>query len=121
MKCPVCQTPDVSEYSTGAAGAQRFDCKRCGEFDVSGTVVAVWLGTSLLSESPHNGAEWVLDHLRQTGVLSYIANGAAENRSYTVQLTMHGWEKYAALKRMQVNSRTAFMAMKFGDTVLDKV
>ncbi len=34
---------------------------------------------------------------------------------------MLGWEKYADLKQTRTNSRTAFMAMKFGDAQLDDV
>jgi hypothetical protein len=37
------------------------------------------------------------------------------------QLTLRGWERYAALKRVQKDSRTAFMAMKFGDAELNNV
>ena len=32
---------------------------------------------------------------------------------------MLGWEKYGQLKEVRSNSRTAFMAMKFGDAQLD--
>jgi hypothetical protein len=32
---------------------------------------------------------------------------------------MRGWEKFAQLKETRINSRTAFMAMKFGDTQLE--
>jgi hypothetical protein len=40
---------------------------------------------------------------------------------YALQLTMRGWEKYAELKEIRTGSRTAFMAMKFGDPQLDQV
>jgi hypothetical protein len=36
-------------------------------------------------------------------------------------LTMPGWERYHALKRAEIVSRTAFMAMKFGDEELNHV
>ena len=38
-----------------------------------------------------------------------------------LMLTMAGWEKYEALRRQRVESRTAFMAMKFGDATLDRM
>ena len=41
MECPVCGTADAKEYSTGVADKRRFDCRRCGEFDISGTAMAV--------------------------------------------------------------------------------
>lgn len=34
---------------------------------------------------------------------------------------MAGWDRYSALKRAEIVSRTAFMAMKFGDDELNRV
>jgi hypothetical protein len=34
---------------------------------------------------------------------------------------MSGWERYGSLKRAKIESRTAFMAMQFGDAELDGV
>ena len=201
MFCPVCQTR-CNEYSTHAADSCRFDCKRCGEFDISGTAMAVlqpalesgvhrralmshtirrmtgfgknvsrpmivsdklesywpgerlpapglqadslilllgdlqlspdedtrvagaflaaWLGTSL--SSPTGGVNWVMTHLRDSGLLTWNWEDAfGDNPIYLVALTMYGWQKYEALKQLPVNSRTAFMAMKFGDAQLDQV
>ncbi len=39
----------------------------------------------------------------------------------TFKLTLAGWERYAALKKSNIESRTAFMAMKFGDLELNRV
>ena len=198
MHRPVCKTADVKEYSTGTE-ARRFDCRRCGEFDLSGTVMAVlqpaldlglhrralmshtirrmigfgsakpplvvtdkletywtgeklptpsrqadelillagdkqmspeeplrvgadflgaWLGTTTGRDS---GVDWILDHLNSEGLAGGGRYDAGEGTFYAVQLKMRGWERYAELKRAQVNSRTAFMAMKFGDAVFDKV
>src|SRR5258708_16121998 len=36
--CPVCETPDAKGYNAGRSDVLRVDCKRCGEFDASGTV-----------------------------------------------------------------------------------
>ena len=38
-----------------------------------------------------------------------------------LQLTMAGWQRYEALKHAQVESRTALMAMKFGEDELNQV
>jgi hypothetical protein len=38
-----------------------------------------------------------------------------------LQMNMPGWIKYAELKERRIESRTAFMAMKFGDTALHNV
>jgi hypothetical protein len=43
------------------------------------------------------------------------------NGDVVFQLTLRGWERYAALKRVQNDSRTAFMAMKFGEAELNQV
>ncbi len=41
LNCPVCETPDAKGYNPGQSDVLRVDCKRCGEFDASGTVLAV--------------------------------------------------------------------------------
>jgi hypothetical protein len=38
-----------------------------------------------------------------------------------LQLEFAGWEKYAALKKERRESRTAFMALKFGDATIDRM
>jgi hypothetical protein len=204
MDCPVCATPNATPYNLGSADASRVDCKRCGEFDISRTAMAMlptalqeglhrpalmshtirrmsgygktrppmivsdklesywsgdklpppgrqadelimlagdqqqspdegtrlsgyflgaWLGTSLLSGGTHTGLEWILDYLREERLVNFSRSANPDPRDvvFTIQLTMRGWERYAELKRVQVNSRTAFMAMKFGDAQLNQV
>src|SRR6476620_6878222 len=201
-ECPVCETPDAKGYNPGTGDTLRIDCKRCGEFDVSGTAMAMlptalkgglqrrslmshtirrmigfensrppmivsdklesywpgeklptpgdqadqlilaagdrqqspdqpiqfggyflsaWLGTSLLSPDPRSGVTWIMGHLSAEQLLTGGWNGNSENQFVTLQLTMRGWERYADLKKVRTTSRTAFMAMKFGDTQLDQV
>jgi hypothetical protein len=199
--CLVCETPDATGSNPGVGDFFRIDCKRCGEFDISGTATAMlssaftegvhrralmshtirrmigiqtgsrppmivsdklenywptdrlptpstqadqlillsgdsqlspedpirfaghflnaWVGTSLTRpDHPHEGVEWLLTHLADEKLLqSHIEPGAV--RFYRLQLTMRGWETYAKLKETRANSRTAFMAMKFGDAMLD--
>jgi hypothetical protein len=38
-----------------------------------------------------------------------------------IMLEMPGWERYEALKKARIDSRTAFMAMKFGEPELDQM
>jgi hypothetical protein len=79
-----------------------------------------WIGTSLKASEPHAGIEWLLTHLADEKLLNAKIMGPdAWSRDYRLQLTMRGWEKYAQLKQTRINSRTAFMAMKFGDIQLD--
>jgi hypothetical protein len=80
-----------------------------------------WVGASLLTPlQPHAGLLWVLNNLRTAGLLDYSTPGAnGFEQTFSLQLTMAGWNKYAQLKEIRNNSRTAFMAMKFGDAPLD--
>jgi len=41
MECPVCKTADATEYNTGASDTCRIDCRRCEEFDISRTAMAM--------------------------------------------------------------------------------
>jgi hypothetical protein len=88
---------------------------------MGGLFLAAWLGTSSLSSNSYSGLDWILAHLRDENLISFIARGIGNDYIYSIQLTMRGWQRYSELKRVQVNSRTAFMAMKFGDAQLDKV
>jgi hypothetical protein len=44
-----------------------------------------------------------------------------EGRALDLRLTMKGWERYQRLKKTEIESRTAFMAMKFNQRDLDRV
>lgn len=200
--CLVCETPDATGTNPGVGDFFRIDCKRCGEFEISGTAMAMlpsaftkgvhrralmshairrmkginfspppmivsdkldtywptdrlptpnkqadelmllagdrqlspdspicmagyflsaWVGASIpSSDSPHGGIEWLFTHLADEKLLNtQIESSHNWDRIYRLQLTMKGWEKYAQLKETRTNSRTAFMAMKFGDAQLD--
>lgn len=203
LNCPVCQTPDVKEYTPSNSDRVRFDCKRCGEFEISSTVYSIlqpllsqgihrralmshalrrmgasqvspppfvssnmldsfwsvdrlpnpekqandlilftgdhqlspetpnsgaayflggWLGTSLLiPHSPHGGLHWVLQHLQKEEFIRYSSTTGSLDDVLSVSLTMAGWQKYEELKRVRSESRTAFMAMRFGQSQLDQI
>ena len=62
--CPICQTPDAKGYNPGHGDVFRIDCKRCGEFDLSGTAHAMLSGQ--LSQGVHRAA--LMSHaLRRMG------------------------------------------------------
>ena len=46
---------------------------------------------------------------------------SAEGGKFRVMLEMAGWERYEALRRRRIESRTVFMALKFNEPVLDRV
>jgi hypothetical protein len=80
--------------------------------------LGAWVGTSLFDKNdPHAGIRWVLEHLAGEKFLTVWL----EELTVGLQLTMGGWHRYAELKERRIDSRTAFMAMKFGDPTLDAV
>lgn len=88
--------------------------------------VSAWIGASLLGDK-FKTLNWHIRHLSKFGLLEAIHTNydAAEysqaNPVGMFQLTMAGWDRYAALKKVQINSKVAFMAMKFGDAELDNI
>jgi hypothetical protein len=51
----------------------------------------------------------------------YRQHPSAEGGKFRVMLEMAGWERYEALRRRRIESRTVFMALKFNEPVLDRV
>jgi len=197
--CPVCSTDDTGDY--GKIGDRyRFDCKRCGEYEISGTALAIlpdqlkqgvhraallshdirrmserkklpfistdtldsiwkvnrlpapqrqsddlilligdqqlapeepiglaylylsaWIGASLLGDK-FKTLHWHTRHLSKCGLLEPVDTDHDNfNPKGMFQLTMGGWNKYADLKKVQTDSKIAFMAMQFGDDTLNQV
>jgi hypothetical protein len=83
--------------------------------------LGAWVGTSLFDqEDPHSGIRWLLSHLADfTHTLAPLE--FPDSGTVKLQFTMGGWEKYAELKKAKVESRIAFMAMKFNEPVVDAV
>jgi hypothetical protein len=81
--------------------------------------LASWVGASIprVGNPSEPGLLWLFD---QPELKALIARQRAGDKDH-LQLTMSGWERYAALKKVQIESRTAFMAMKFGDDELNMV
>ena len=77
-----------------------------------------WIGAALpLARGNASGLRWIIQQLSAERFFDFQYLGGKVRLS----LSLIGWNRYAALKQKAVNSRTAFMAMKFGDTVLDAV
>lgn len=88
---------------------------------ISGNFFGSWIGTSIPNSLP-DGVDWILRHLRDQHLADSRETASVESgRMFSIGLTMAGWEKYAQLKRVDIASRTAFMAMKFGDKSIDSV
>ncbi len=84
--------------------------------------LGAWLGTSTLNpRAPHGGLQWVLNHLRDTGLVAYSSASGAPDDALSIRLTMAGWQQYQELKQIRTDSRTAFMAMRFGQPQLESI
>ncbi|MVT69956.1 hypothetical protein GPL21_33255 [Bradyrhizobium pachyrhizi] len=82
--------------------------------------LGAWIGTTVHAHHPHDGLLWILGHLRDTNLLKYSTDTIdSKNPVISATLTMQGWERYEELKKVQSASRTAFMAMRFGQPKLD--
>jgi len=73
---------------------------------------------SIMGAITPNGFHWVLDHLIESDFLQKISSTTAGEE---VTLSFEGWQYYEKLKRGEVDSRKAFMAMKYGEEQLDKI
>ena len=77
---------------------------------------------SVVGATTPRGFGFVLEYLMDQGLLKGI-QAASLNAPLTaeVELSFDGWQYYEELKRGAISSRKAFMAMKFGDEVLDGI
>ena len=84
--------------------------------------VGAWIGTSLLN-GPHDGVHWHMAHLDDAKLLksTFLQNESDnDHQVFLFQLTMTGWDQFYEMKRQRNESRAAFMAMKFGDQMLNE-
>jgi hypothetical protein len=86
---------------------------------------AAWIGLSLDDDSRKFFA-WLFLDPQFAPLVEYDASRLSTTPEPAVlvtsmRLTMAGWARYDELKRRKVESRTAFMAMQFGDSELDKI
>jgi hypothetical protein len=80
--------------------------------------VSAWIGSAITQSSPNEGLEWLL---LQRASKDLIEEQGKYEQNWLLALTMAGWDRYYALKRAETVSRTAFMAMQFGDEELNNV
>lgn len=80
--------------------------------------LSAWIGTALSPEGGNAGLHWLHKEL---GSKQWYALHDRQGDNIALRLTMAGWERHAELKKTNIQSRTAFMAMKFGDALLDRV
>ena len=78
--------------------------------EVPAPEVEAWIGARINRRSPGNGLGWLL---MQEETKSSVRSGISTY--VTAALTMAGWERYHAIRRGRIDSRKAFMAMKFNE------
>jgi hypothetical protein len=81
------------------------------------TAIAAIIGASI-SERGEAGFEWLNSELSQKDWYKLVDRTGGR---IGLRLTIAGWERYNLLKKTSLESRTAFMAMKFGDAELNRV
>lgn len=79
----------------------------------SADFLSAWIGTALGNAD----LGWLINELQERHLISYSESAGL----LLPMLTMEGWLRYDTLKQTQSSSRTAFMAMKFGDPILNRV
>lgn len=94
--------------------------------NVDGPGETVWVEPSthsaiIGSKSPQ-GFALILRHLFDIGLVTgNLAESMGEPGRAHVTLSLEGWDHYEQLRRGGVTYRKAFMAMKYGDSILDHV
>jgi hypothetical protein len=87
---------------------------------VSPSAIAATIGIAISpSSGDSQGWSWLNSQLESRRL--YRLHPTNEGGKVGAMLTLEGWEKYEALHKEIAESRTAFMAMKFGDATLDKM
>ncbi len=65
---------------------------------------------------------FIFEHLKTKGIVkNKTVVGGGRNVLMDVTLTFDGWEYYEEMKRGNIDSRKAFMAMEYGDKELDRI
>lgn len=80
-------------------------------------LLSAWIGAPISVSLTPDNLGWLLN---QPPAMEYIFVENPGSQA-TFRLTMPGWARFEQLKAAKVDSRFAFMAMKFGDPELDKV
>jgi hypothetical protein len=81
--------------------------------------IAATIGLAVTPEGNDSGPlGWLQSQLDKDGL--FRVQGGSGTR-WVVMLQMAGWKRYEELKKQRLESRTAFMALKFGQPVLTRL
>ena len=84
--------------------------------DTTGQVISAHIGVAISPNGNREVFDWLHNELGREALYELIDQGA----DLGFKLTMRGWAKYEELKKKDIDSRIAFMAMKFGDATLNR-
>jgi len=71
------------------------------------------------NQSGEPGFDWLHQQINESRL--YMQTNTPDGSQIKLRLTMKGWKEFDVLSKRVTDSRTAFMAMKFGDPMLNKV
>jgi hypothetical protein len=80
--------------------------------------IAAYIGIPLSADGDVQALSWLRNEIDYN---RWFEQGLDQNGKLSFRLTLFGSHKYEQLKKASRESRTAFMALKFGDLVLDDV
>jgi hypothetical protein len=80
--------------------------------------IAAFIGLPISRHEDAAGFAWLNDQLLPKKLYSLVPQN---DNFLAFTLTFEGWDRYYELRRTVAESRTAFMAMKYGDSQLDQV
>jgi hypothetical protein len=83
--------------------------------ELSADAVSAWIGTAITPKPPNSVLTWLLKQTAAQDLIEQPRGGMS------LRLTMPGWDRYFLLKQAKIASRTAFMAMQFGDPELNQI
>jgi hypothetical protein len=86
--------------------------------EIPRSALAATIGLHISDHDDSGGFSWLNSQLEPKKLYDLAPRG---NNVLALKLTMAGWEKHEELKKTNVESRTAFMAMKFGQADLNHV
>lgn len=81
-------------------------------------LIAATVGTALTANGDSAAWGWLNSQMEQKDLYRIKESSGGKSG---LQLTMAGWERYESLKKSRIESRLAFMAMKFGEDELNRV
>jgi hypothetical protein len=80
------------------------------------TAIAAYIGIPITAEGDVQALSWLR---KEIDYQCWFEQGLDQNGRLSFRLTLFGSQKYEQLRKASRESRTAFMALKFGDPVLD--